>query len=311
MAAKPKQTKKKSDVKSKKISSKSPMTLKEVKFPIPVSSASQPRFPVPVKTPKQDIEEVEEVIPEGSREKYMSLGDHLEELRQRQIHCILIVTVFTIGFMFFGSEVHTIFASPYKKVLGANATFYQIKLMAPMLIYLKTSFILAILFSVPLLLYILWGFIAPAVDVSMERYGKLMIAFATLLFWGGLALCWFTVFENFLRVFLIMFQPPDIDTKLPIDEYYDVFFNIHLIFGLSFELPVVLILLGRLGFVSSNFLLAKWRETLVILSVFSAILSPGPDVFSMMMLFAPLIILFFASILIMRITERNAEKEAN
>jgi sec-independent protein translocase protein TatC len=205
--------------------------------------------------------------------------------------------------------VHTIFASPYKKVLGANATFYQIKLMAPMLIYLKTSFVLAILFSVPLLLYILWGFIAPAVDVSLERYGKFMIVFATLLFWSGLALCWFTVFENFLRVFLVMFQPPDIDTKLPIDEYYDVFFNIHLIFGLSFELPVVLILLGRLGLVTSNFLLAKWRETLVILSIFSAILSPGPDVFSMMMLFAPLIVLFFASILIMRITENKALKE--
>ncbi|MBK6604882.1 MAG: twin-arginine translocase subunit TatC [Leptospiraceae bacterium] len=241
----------------------------------------------------------------------MSLGDHLEELRQRLIHCILIVTVFTIGFMFFGSEVHTIFASPYKKVLGANATFYQIKLMAPMLIYLKTSFVLAILFSVPLLLYILWGFIAPAVDVSMERYGKLMITFATILFWGGLALCWFTVFENFLKIFLVMFRPPDIDMKLPIDEYYDVFFNIHLIFGLSFELPVVLILLGRLGLVTSSYLLAKWRETIVILSIFSAILSPGPDVFSMMMLFAPLLVLFFASILIMRITERNAEKEAN
>jgi sec-independent protein translocase protein TatC len=254
-------------------------------------------------------EGLDEVIPADGREKYMSLGDHLEELRQRLIHCILIVTVFTIGFMFFGSEVHTIFASPYKKVLGANATFYQIKLMAPMLIYLKTSFVLAILFSVPLLLYILWGFIAPAVDVSLERYGKFMIVFATLLFWSGLALCWFTVFENFLRVFLVMFQPPDIDTKLPIDEYYDVFFNIHLIFGLSFELPVVLILLGRLGLVTSNFLLAKWRETLVILSIFSAILSPGPDVFSMMMLFAPLIVLFFASILIMRITENKALKE--
>lgn len=267
-------------------------------------TATKPTLPIVA-------EEQNDVIPTDNREKFMSLGDHLEELRQRLIHCILIVTVFTIGFMFFGSEVHTIFASPYKKVLGANATFYQIKLMAPMLIYLKTSFVLAILFSVPLLLYILWGFIAPAVDVSMERYGKLMITFATILFWGGLALCWFTVFENFLKIFLVMFRPPDIDMKLPIDEYYDVFFNIHLIFGLSFELPVVLILLGRLGLVTSSYLLAKWRETIVILSIFSAILSPGPDVFSMMMLFAPLLVLFFASILIMRITERNAEKEAN
>ena len=86
---------------------------------------------------------VDEIISSDTREKYMSLGDHLEELRQRLIHCIFIVAIFTIGFLIFGSEVHEIFASPYKKVLGANATFYQIKLMAPMLIYLKTSFLLA------------------------------------------------------------------------------------------------------------------------------------------------------------------------
>ncbi|HMV41373.1 MAG TPA: twin-arginine translocase subunit TatC [Leptospiraceae bacterium] len=250
--------------------------------------------------------QTEEVIP-NDREKYMSLGDHLEELRQRLIKCLLIVGLFTIVFMIFGSEVHSIFASPYKKVLGEKATFYQVKLMAPMLIYLKTSFILAILFSVPLLLYIIWGFISPAVDIEMERYGKLMIVFATLLFWTGLAVCWFTVFENFLRVFLVMFQPGDIDTKLPIDEYYDVFFNLHLIFGISFELPVVLILLGRIGLISSDFLLNKWRETTVILSVFSAVLSPGPDVFSMMMLFAPLLVLFFLSIIIMRIAETRKE----
>ena len=251
----------------------------------------------------------EEVIPAIGREKYMSLGDHLDELRQRLIHCILIVSALTTVFLFFGSDVHTIFASPYKKVLGANASFYQIKLMAPMLIYLKTSFILAILFSVPLLLYIIWGFIAPAVGLNMERYGKLMITFATLLFWAGLALCWFTVFENFLRIFLVMFRPPDIDMKLPIDEYYDVFFNIHLIFGLSFELPVVLILLGRIGLVTSDYLIAKWRETTIILSVFSAVLSPGPDVFSMLMLFAPLLVLFFTSILIMRVTENRSKVE--
>lgn len=288
MASSSKSPKKRQPKKTKKLPIESPLVATEMKVSIP----DKP---------------VEEIIPTNSREKYMSLGDHLEELRQRLIKCLLIVGLFTIVFMIFGSEVHTIFASPYKHVLGEKATFYQVKLMAPMLIYLKTSFILAILFSVPLLLYILWGFISPAVDLEMERYGKFMIGFATLLFWAGLAVCWFTVFENFLRVFLVMFQPGDIDTKLPIDEYYDVFFNIHLIFGLSFELPVVLILLGRLGLVSSDFLLNKWRETTVILSVFSAVLSPGPDVFSMMMLFAPLLVLFFISIVIMRVTESRKE----
>ena len=139
-----------------------------------------------------------------------------------------------------------------------------------MLIYLKTFYTLPF-FLVFHFSYIFFRVLSsPAVDVSMERYGKSMIAFCHFYFleWGLL----FAGLQclKILRVFLIMFQLPDIDTKLPIDEYYDVFFNIHLIFGLSFELPVVLILFGRIGLVSSNFLLAKWRETIVILFFLSS-----------------------------------------
>jgi sec-independent protein translocase protein TatC len=255
---------------------------------------------LPVPTPQKDIEEY------SDRDKYMSLGEHLEELRQRLIKCILIVGAFSIFFLVFGEEVHEIFSAPYKRVLGENATFFQIKLMAPIFVYLEISLMLSVLFSVPFILYIIWGFVAPAVEENTERYGKLLIIFATLLFWSGIALCWFTVFENFLRVFLVMFRLPNIETKLPIDEYYNIFFNLHLIFGLSFELPIVLIILGQIGILNSNFLISRWRETVVILSIASAVLSPGPDVFSMMMLFVPLLVLFFISILVMKLLERNS-----
>lgn len=273
------------------------------------SSVSKKKVNVTLEKPRlaSPIEPENEIVEANSREKYMSLGDHLEELRQRLIKCIFILLAFTIFFMVFGPEVHKIFSAPYKTVLGKDATFFQIKLMAPIMIYLKTSFLLSVLLSVPFLLYLVWGFISPAVENTTEKYGKFLIIFATLLFWAGIALCWFTVFENFLRIFLVIFRTPDIETKLPIDEYYDIFFNLHLIFGLSFELPIVLIILGRIGILSSDFLLEKWRETTLILSVASAILSPGPDVFSMMMLFVPLLILFFVSIFIMRFMEKSSD----
>jgi sec-independent protein translocase protein TatC len=258
-----------------------------------------------ISTSETSLEEFE------PREKYMSLGDHLEELRQRLIKCILFVFSITIFFMFFGAETHKILASPYKKVLGENATFFQIKLMAPIIIYLKTSFMLAILISVPFLLYLVWGFIAPAVEAKTEKYGKVLILFATFLFWSGITLCWFTVFESFLRVFLVLFRTPDIETKLPIDEYYDIFFNLHLVFGLSFELPIVLIILGQIGIISSDFLISKWRETTIIIAVASAVLSPGPELFSMMMLFAPLLILFFLSIFLMKFLEKKSDSSPN
>ncbi len=263
--------------------------------------------PIPLEIETREISTSETSLEEfDPREKYMSLGDHLEELRIRLIKCLFIVFAITVFFMSFGAETHKILAGPYKRVLGENATFFQIKLMAPILIYLKTSMMLAVLISVPFILYLIWGFIAPAVDKNTERYGKVLIIFATFLFWSGITLCWFTVFESFLRVFLVLFRTPDIETKLPIDEYYDIFFNLHLVFGLSFELPIVLIILGQIGLISSDFLISKWRETTIIIAVASAILSPGPELFSMMMLFVPLLVLFFLSIFLMRFLEKKS-----
>lgn len=99
-----------------------------------------------------------------------------------------------------------------------------------------------------------------------------------------------SVFEKMLQFFLVVFQLPDIETKLPIDEYYDIFFNLHLIFGIAFQLPIVLVLLGAMGILRSAFLFSKWREVTIFLAIASAFLSP-PDWVSMVALLIPLEIL--------------------
>ncbi|EMY25067.1 Sec-independent protein translocase protein TatC domain protein [Leptospira interrogans serovar Australis str. 200703203] len=78
-----------------------------------------------------------------------------------------------------------------------------------------------------------------------------------------------------------------------------------MIFGLSFQLPIILILLGGLGIIHSSFLLSKWRETIIILAIAAAVLSPGPDLISMLFLFVPLTVLFIVSIVLMKIIERE------
>lgn len=239
------------------------------------------------------------------REKFMTLGDHLEELRMVLIRSLLVVAVIMGISLFFGEEIHRILAQPYKNVLGPQATFYQIKLMAPFMIYLKSSFMISILLGLPFVLFFLWGFVSPALDPKTDRYGKFLIFFSTLLFWFGVWLCWTEAFENLLRIFLVNFRPPDIESRLPIDEYYEIFFNIHLIFGLSFQLPIVLILLGSLGIIRASFLISKWREAIIGLAVAAAVLSPGPDLISMLFLFVPLTVLFAVSIVLMKVIERE------
>ncbi|EMG01680.1 Sec-independent protein translocase protein TatC domain protein [Leptospira borgpetersenii str. 200701203] len=77
-----------------------------------------------------------------------------------------------------------------------------------------------------------------------------------------------------------------------------------MIFGLSFQLPIVLILLGSLGIIRSSFLILKWREAIIVLAIAAAVLSPGPDLISMLFLFVPLAILFVVSIVLMKVIER-------
>ena len=279
---------------------------------VPVSQTTEPlqTDPQPLEPSKENTvfsPENEDEPLSVSREKYMTLGEHLEELRMVLIRGIAVLSLFMIISLSFGDEVHKILTAPYKSVLGKDATFFQVKMMAPFMVYLKTAFVLSLLITFPIQLYFLWGFVAPAVDVKKEKYGKIVILFSTLLFWAGIALCWSTAFEKILYFFLVVFQPKDIETKLPIDEYYDIFFNLHLVFGISFQLPVVLVVLGRLGIISSKFLLKFWREVTMVLVIAAAFLSP-PDLVSLFLLFVPMELLFFISVFIMHFSEKKEEK---
>ena len=103
---------------------------KKIAPPTNLTKAISPSQP-PLPEPKLE----EESIEFNPREKYMTLGEHLEELRWVLIKSIITVFAIMLGSLFFGSEIHTIFVKPYKNVLGSDATFFQIKLMAPVFIY--------------------------------------------------------------------------------------------------------------------------------------------------------------------------------
>ena len=239
-----------------------------------------------------------------NREKNMTFEDHLEELRKVILYCLGILLVFMVISLIFGKEVHSFFSKPYKNILGEKAKFYQIKITAPFIVYLKTSFMVSFLIGFPIFLSFIWSFIAPAFDKKIARYGLLIIIFSTFLFWGGILLCWYSAFENLLKIFLITFRPPDIEAQLPVDEYYNLFFNLHLVFGLCFQIPIILILLSVLEIIHSKTLTKRWREITVILAFMGALLSPGPDIFSMMILFIPLIALFIISIFLVKFIEK-------
>lgn len=117
------------------------------------------------------------------REKYMTLGDHLEELRTVLIRSLLVVAVIMGISLFFGEEIHKILAQPYKNVLGPQATFYQIKLMAPFMIYLKSSFMISILLGLPFVLFFS-GVLFPRLSIP-ERIVTVNFSFFSVRFFSG------------------------------------------------------------------------------------------------------------------------------
>jgi sec-independent protein translocase protein TatC len=214
-----------------------------------------------------------------------------------------VLGVLTSLLLFFSSDLHRILSDPYKRVLGEKAMFFPIKLMGPFMIYLQASFVVALIASLPIILYFFWGFIVPAVSHEIEKSGKLVIIVSSLLFWAGVALCWFRIFESILYFFLVYINPPDVRQELPLDEYYSIFFMIHLLFGLAFQLPIVVVILGRLGIVHSSFFISRWRESTMVVAVISVLI--GPEIISSLILFGCLMVLFIGSVVFIRVAEKK------
>jgi sec-independent protein translocase protein TatC len=247
----------------------------------------------------------------------MALSDHFREARARLLRSALILLVLFSLAIFFYQQLLDIVQHPYleaQKTLAARKPPIITESVindatGGILLQFKLCGIVALIGAAPYWLYQIWAFILPGLHPKEKKYSRLFAAVAGPLFLGGVALGYY-VLPKGLTV-LISFVPHGVTNLVDFGRYFSFEMRMLLIFGISMEIPLFVVLLNLAGVISGR-ALARHRPWIVIgTMVFAAVATPSTDPFSMLMLAVPMLILFAISEVICRVSDRVRGRGAN
>ena len=238
----------------------------------------------------------------------MPFLDHLEELRRRIIWALLALAICAVLGFFVVTELDVIgiLERPFQSVMpGQNLLFTSPT--TPVVVTFKLAFVVGFILALPIIAFQAWSFFSPALYEHEKRLVIPAIGVEFLLFLAGIAMAYFFVLPLGLN-FLLGFQAESLEPIITIDEYLKFATRLILAFGIIFEMPVVLVLLGLLGIVTPEGLRKYRRHAVVVLAISAALLTPA-DIGTMFMLFTPMILLYEMSIWLVRIVVRRDETD--
>jgi sec-independent protein translocase protein TatC len=241
--------------------------------------------------------------PEGR----MPLAEHLRELRNRLAKAVLAIVVVTIVAAFYYKNIIEFFTNPILDSVGCKSTLSQLAqhrsgtcarivlngLLTPFTLALKVSLMAGVIFASPVWLYQLWGFVAPGLHRHERKYAYAFVGTGVPLFLGGAFFAYKTL-PTMARV-LLDFSPADLDNQLPLDDLLDLIVRMVLVFGLSFELPLLLVMLNLTGVLTGKRMIGWWRGMIMGITVFAAVATPSTDPLTMLALAGPIWILYFGA----------------
>jgi sec-independent protein translocase protein TatC len=223
---------------------------------------------------------------------------HLIELRNRLVKAIIGVGVIAaLLFWWPGPQaIYDFIASPMIASLPENAKMIATGVISPFLVPMKVTLLVAFIVSLPWVFYQLWAFIAPGLYQHEKRLVMPLVVSSSLLFIAGVAFCYFFVFGRVFH-FISSFAPKSIEVRPDIENYLDFVMSMCLAFGATFEVPVVVVILVRMGIVTIEKLKEIRRYTIVGAFVIAAIVTP-PDVVSQLALAIPMCLLYELGLLL-------------
>ncbi len=240
-----------------------------------------------------------------------SFISHLVELRDRLLRSLIAVGVMMgILCLYPGpGEIYDILASPLTTALPEGTKMVAIGVITPFMVPLKVTAMIAFVLALPFILYQAWSFIAPGLYAHEKRLGIPIIVSSTLLFVAGMAFCYFFVFGQVFH-FISSFAPKSITPAPDIEAYLSFVMTMFLAFGLTFEVPVALVVLVKMGVVSVE-KLKEWRSYFIVGAfVVAAVVTP-PDVVSQLALAIPMCLLYEVGILAARLVSRPVPDESD
>ncbi len=242
-------------------------------------------------------------------ESRMALWEHLDELRGALIRSLLAIGIGMCVTYSYAGKLMLFLEKPLLDVLPKDqAKLYFTGVADKFMVYLKVSILAAVALTLPYLLFEIWRFIAPALYRHEKKFVGPFLFVGTLAFFVGMTFSYMIVIPYGYK-FLIEFGA-DSQTEqaiITLADYFDLTVKMLLALGLVFELPVVMVLLGKIGIVRAEFLKAYRRHAFLVISVGAAILTPSPDAFTLVLVMVPLYLLYEASIVGVRWVQKPLE----
>lgn len=245
--------------------------------------------------------------------KELSFLDHLEELRNRIIRIFLYWLVASSVAWFIRNPLLDILRAPAEQ--GARASgieelpFLILEPAGGFMLMMQISLVAGVVIASPLIFGEMWLFMEPALKPHEKRYVVVFLPGATALFLGGIAFCYWLSPRIYQFLFTINMSM-GVHVELTLGSYLYFMLRLILVFGATFELPMVLMIFGFAGIVSADWLIAKWRHAAVVAAIVAAVATPTGDPLTMTALAAPLIFLYFLSIGLVKIVERRRARQA-
>jgi len=232
---------------------------------------------------------------------------HLVELRDRLLRAALSVIVTAALLLPWANTWYDLLALPMIQTLPQGTTMIATGVVTPFFVPVKVTLLLAFLIALPYVLYQIWAFVAPGLYAHEKRLILPLIVTSSLLFLLGMAFCYFFVFKTVFR-FIADFAPQSVQLAPDIEQYLSFVMTMFVAFGVTFEVPVAVALLARMGVVSLAQLIEARPYVIVGAFIIAAVVTP-PDVISQFMLAVPMILLYELGILYVRLTGTKPQEE--
>jgi len=243
-----------------------------------------------------------------SEDKELSFLEHLVELRSRLLKASASVLIVLLCLLPFARKLYALLAEPLTSVLPEGSSMIAIDVASPFLTPFKLALLLSLILSIPVVLYQLWAFVAPALYRQEKRLARPLLYSAVFLFYAGCAFAYFVVFPLVFGFFTRV-APEGVTVMTDISKYLDFVMTLFLAFGITFEVPIATIILVATGMVSVQ-KLAKARAYVVVGAFALGMLLTPPDVISQTLLALPMWLLFELGLLMSRILLPHRVAEA-
>jgi len=242
-------------------------------------------------------------------EPEQSFLSHLVELRQRVVRAVLAILIGMVVLFPWSKEIYNILAEPMMSALPQGSSMIATGIVTPFLIPLKLTLMVAFVMVLPYVLYQAWAFIAPGLYRHEKRLAVPIVVSSFLMFLAGIAFCYLVVFRLVFPV-ILGFAPGSIKVSPDIEAYFSFALSMFFAFGLTFETPIVLVVMTRLGITSVEKLRQIRPYFIVGAFIVAAVVTP-PDVTSQLLLAIPLCLLYEGGIVVSSVLEKLFPRAAD